>query len=77
MDYVGLFSYSTSVHFTNVRLEDVNVTGRNRVGGLVAYMGGSGSISNSSVIGKVIGNQHVGGLVGGGNEHRYQIATRM
>ncbi len=29
-------------------------------------MGGSGSISNSSVIGKVTGNQHVGGLVGGG-----------
>ncbi|NIK78067.1 hypothetical protein FHS15_003205 [Paenibacillus castaneae] len=66
MDYVGLFSYSTGIHYKNVRLEDVNVTGKNRVGGLVAYMGGSGSIANSSVTGSVTGNQYVGGLVGGG-----------
>jgi len=65
--YVGLFSeisgdtYSPS-SITNVRLENVNVTGDYYVGGLVGWS--SGTINNSVVTGIVRGNNYVGGLVG-------------
>ncbi|SFQ89893.1 filamentous hemagglutinin family N-terminal domain-containing protein, partial [Halopseudomonas formosensis] len=62
-DEVGLFGVTgdTAV-LRNIRLEDINVTGRNQVGGLVGRSGGS--IENAHTSGTVSGNRQVGGLVG-------------
>jgi len=62
-DYVGLFGYTKgSSAIQNVGLIDVNITGRNYVGGLVGY--NSGSITNAYNTGAVNGSSYAGGLVG-------------
>ena len=70
-DYQGLFGYfgGSAAEIRNVRLRDVNVTGNERVGGLVGFHQGGGvsdnpAISNSSASGTVSGQQWIGGLVG-------------
>ena len=70
-DYQGLFGYfgGPAAEIRNVRLRDVNVTGNERVGGLVGFHQGGGvsdnpAISNSSASGTVSGQQWIGGLVG-------------
>ncbi|OXS55318.1 hypothetical protein B1A99_23910 [Cohnella sp. CIP 111063] len=61
---VGLFGVSSNqAVISNVRLEDVDVTGYAAVGGLVGW-NSEGSIDNSSVSGKVSGDYSVGGLIG-------------
>ena len=64
-DYQGLFGYfgGSAAEIRNVRLRDVNVTGNERVGGLVGFHQGGG-VSNSSASGTVSGQQWIGGLVG-------------
>ena len=60
---VGLFSsMSTSGRVANVGLENVEIIGKERVGGLVGY--NLGEITGSYVTGNVTGTEHVGGLVG-------------
>ena len=49
---------------TNVGLLDVDITGNNRVGGLVGDNSGGGTITNSYATGTASGNNNVGGLVG-------------
>ena len=60
---VGLFGYFVDGIIDSVGLENIDITGRDFVGGLVgaAY----GSIINSYSTGSVSGNQYVGGLIGG------------
>lgn len=60
---LGLFG-NTSVESVihNIKLENVNVTGLNSVGGLVGA--NKGMITNSYVTGQVNGDDHTGGLVG-------------
>jgi hypothetical protein len=67
-DYVGLFSsLSSSGKLININLKDVDVKGKNYVGGLVGDVTG-GIIEDSCVSGSVYGtNSFVGGLVGGIN----------
>ena len=63
-DYIGLFGYALASRFQNINLVDVSLTGRNFVAGLVAssfYI----TVINCSVSGNLIGNDWVGGLVGG------------
>ena len=64
-DYQGLFGFfgGSAAEIRNVRLRDVNVTGQQNVGGLVA-LNYSGTVSNSQAGGTVTGQQNVGGLVG-------------
>ena len=63
-DYVGLFGYTGSgSEIKNVGLEEVNVNGRNYVGGLVGC-NHRGTIRNSYSSGTVSGSGHVGGLYG-------------
>ncbi|MEW6622898.1 MAG: GLUG motif-containing protein [Bacillota bacterium] len=66
-DSVGLFGYMDSgAKILNMKLADVNVTGRNFVGGLVGVNSG-GTITNSHVEGAVAGSENsevIGGLVG-------------
>jgi len=65
MDNVGLFGWvGSSGKIENVKLVNVNVTGRSTVGGLVGRNYG-GSISYSSVSGNVASSgNYLGGLVG-------------
>jgi len=63
-DFVGLFGYSNSgATVRNVGMVDANITGQDRVAGLMAQNNG-GSISNSYSSGTVSGRDEVGGLVG-------------
>ncbi|BBI36630.1 S-layer homology domain-containing protein [Cohnella abietis] len=60
---LGLFGLTnTESVITNMKLENVDVTGNNYVGGLVGA--NKGKVSNSYVTGKVTGKDGVGGLVG-------------
>jgi len=63
-DCLGLFGYTwSSASVENLGLLDVNITGRDYVGGLVG-INIEGSIENSSVTGVLKGYQNVGGLAG-------------
>jgi PKD repeat protein len=60
---VGLFGYTDEVaSISNVSLKNINVTGNQKVGGLVGYNYGSVDLSNST--GNVTGSKYIGGLVG-------------
>jgi len=62
-DYAGLFGYvGYTAKLTKMKLTNVNVQGKEYVGGLVGYS--DGFISQSSVTGSVNGSNYVGGLVG-------------
>ena len=63
--YVGLFGVSRS-EIKNIGLLDVNIIGRNSVGGLVGWKGTS-DIINSYASGAVSGDRSIGGLVGFNN----------
>ncbi|PTN33032.1 InlB B-repeat-containing protein [Desulfonatronum sp. SC1] len=58
----GLFGVTQNSLIRNLGLTNVNVTGNQRVGGLVGQ--NQGSIANSFVTGTVTGSTAVGGLVG-------------
>src|SRR5690554_2093053 len=68
-DHIGLFGYTVNATLRHIGLENTDITGQSRVGGLVGYQGG-GSISQSYATGVVNGTWFVGGLVSqqyGGN----------
>ena len=66
-DYIGLFGYNTGT-IKDITLDSVDITGNDRVGGLVGRNDGTNSnvgiINNSNSSGSVSGNRFVGGLVG-------------
>ncbi|MCX6773816.1 MAG: hypothetical protein NTY68_02340, partial [Candidatus Micrarchaeota archaeon] len=62
-DNVGLFGYISGGIIKNVGLINVNITGRDTVGGLVGSTN-YGLVTNSSSTGTVNGRDTVGGLVG-------------
>jgi len=64
-NYQGLFGYGAGASIANVRLTDINIQGDFSVGGVVSGVTSS-SISYCSVNGTVIGNDSVGGIIGGG-----------
>lgn len=63
---IGLFGYvGSSGSISNVGLVNVNITGKENVGGLVGYFdAANGSITNSYVTGHVTAQNDVGGLAG-------------
>ena len=63
-DYVGLFGYTNGATVQNVGLTNVDVTGDDKVGGLVGFNDNSSNIDNSYATGSVTGDWYVGGLVG-------------
>ncbi|MFA6996332.1 MAG: GLUG motif-containing protein [Defluviitoga sp.] len=64
-DIIGLFGYiSGNSKIENVCLENVSISARADVGGLVGYVY-SGTINNCSVSGNIVADNNVGGLVGG------------
>ena len=68
-NYVGLFGVvDNRVVIRNVVMENENVTGYSRVGGIAGILRGNAVIENCSVSGRVAGSYvYVGGLVGGSN----------
>ncbi|WP_321347433.1 YDG domain-containing protein [Halopseudomonas oceani] len=63
-DYVGLFGYTDGARLRHVGLENIDITGRSYVAGLVGNKF-DGDISNAYVTGRVTGAEKlVGGLVG-------------
>jgi hypothetical protein len=63
---VGLFRWlGDGARLENVRLEDVNIVGREFVGALVGHTQGDIVIANASVTGILAAEGSVGGLVGG------------
>ncbi|MFH0736659.1 MAG: choice-of-anchor Q domain-containing protein [bacterium] len=65
-DYQGLFGAITTVtaKIKNLGVTNVNITGYDKVGGLVGYNYNSSEISNCYATGSVSGNNIVSGLVG-------------
>ena len=65
VNYLGLFGQTDGSMISDLGLEAVDVNGiGDYVGGLVGTIGWGASITSSYVSGVVIGNEHVGGLVG-------------
>jgi hypothetical protein len=63
-DYVGMFGYvDQNGQLCNIAVQDINITGRNAVGGLVGFFN-SGRLDTCYATGSVSGNGCVGGLVG-------------
>jgi type II secretion system protein G len=63
-DFKGLFGYiSETSEITNLGLENANIIGRYRIGGLVGRNDG-GTITNCYAAGNITGKDYVGGLVG-------------
>lgn len=67
-DYIGLFGYFGNIHqvkrITNLGLINVNIIGRDNVGGLCGYGYYQGEINNCYTSGNVVGSNNVGGLIG-------------
>ncbi|MDZ7822379.1 MAG: GLUG motif-containing protein [Candidatus Marinimicrobia bacterium] len=62
-DYIGLFGYMSSGELSNLGLIDVNITGRDKTGGLIGYNHYS-RLSNCYSSGSVTGESNIGGLIG-------------
>ena len=60
----GLFGSIYKGTVQNLRLEDVNITGKDYVGGVVGQINDNSSIENCYVTGKVEGAMNVGGVAG-------------
>ncbi len=64
-DNVGLFGRTGSgAILKNISLENINITGKNTVGGLVGHNNDGGNVFNSYATGYVAGDMAIGGLVG-------------
>ncbi len=71
-DYVGLFGYADDAVLTRIVLEDVDVKGKDNVGGLVGFLKGENTTNDLDgtgiafvrVTGQVQGDDNVGGLAG-------------
>ncbi|MCL2131990.1 MAG: hypothetical protein FWH36_06020, partial [Lentimicrobiaceae bacterium] len=68
-DYVGLFGYTGGASIDSLGIENCNIAGNNRVGGLAGHNGaaasGGSTFSNCYVTGIVTGGgSNVGGLIG-------------
>jgi hypothetical protein len=72
-DYeVGLFKFVMNSRIQDISLIDVNITGKNYVGGLVARAG-STSFFNCSISGNISGENNVGGLIGASQYDKEEI----
>jgi len=70
--YIGLFGYLDMLTpIENLGLTNVNITGKNFVGGLVGQVQDYSTINNSYCTGSVIAGTYVGGLVGINNSDCY------
>ncbi len=62
-DYQGLFGHISGASISNLGLVNVNITGKDRVGGLAGY-NNQGVVTGCYTTGSVNGNDNVGGMIG-------------
>ncbi|MCL2066294.1 MAG: hypothetical protein FWG99_02365 [Treponema sp.] len=75
-DYQGMFGVVDDGTVINLRLEDVNINGRESVGGIAGQKTGDGSIEDCYVSGIVRGTgAYIGGIVGWNNGGRVENCT--
>ena len=63
-NYVGFFGRIYHSAVSNLGLINVEISGKDYVGGLFGYIGGYSTVTNCYVTGSVTGAHYVGGLVG-------------
>jgi hypothetical protein len=63
IDRLGLFSYVSEGSIKNLGIENVNITGREYVGGIASGLYDSGSITNCYVTGNITGTYGASGIV--------------
>lgn len=63
-DYLGLFGWVDEGTVRNLGLENVQIRGRNFIGGIAAILENGSSVLNCYSMGNVTGNNVVGGIVG-------------
>jgi hypothetical protein len=63
-DFIGLFGYASGATITNVKLDNVQITGADYVGGLIGHLYNSSTATNCYSNGSVTGAGYVGGLIG-------------
>ncbi len=74
-DYQGLFGYSFDASFYNTGLKDVDITGRDHVGGIVGRQDGVSRLQYCYVTGILTGSNYVAGIVGStGNDDDLLVA---
>ncbi len=61
LSYIGMFGYITDT-IKNVTLNNVDITGDERIGGLAGYV--TGGINNCHVFGNISGDRYSGGVAG-------------
>lgn len=64
MNYVALFGYTLSGNIEKLYLEDVLITGKNYVAGLVGFTNNVAVLDSCSVQGTITGEDYVGGYCG-------------
>lgn len=64
LSYSGFFSHTSRAVIKNISLDNVDIRGKENVGGLVGAARGETKIDNSTVSGAVKGSNKVGGLIG-------------
>ena len=72
-DYQSLFGFAENVEIKNLRMEDVNITGKNCVGAICGEMRSLSHIINCISKGSVKGTDTVGGLLG--RHYSSQVGT--
>jgi len=75
-NYVGLFGYTDEATIESIGLTNVDVTGKNNVGGLAGYNDEGSSIKDSYATGSVDGTDNVVGGLAGYNDEDYTIIRR-
>jgi len=63
-DYVGLFGITRGASIRDGKLEDIDITGDDYVGGMVGFSYDGTEFTNCQVSGEVNGDFHLGGFVG-------------
>ena len=64
---IGFFGYISKAVIKNIKLNNVSVTGRQYIGGLIGYSANQNTIQNCSITGAVSGASFIGGLIGMGS----------
>ena len=63
-DIIGLFGRMDGANIDSLGLTNINITGKDNVGGLIGHNYNSSTVSNCYSTGSVTGSQGVGGLIG-------------
>ncbi len=63
-NYQGLFGHTNKATIKNLKLENVDIRGKEYVGGMVGFMQNNSAVSQTTVTGSIVGYDKVGGICG-------------